>query len=142
MSGVVFLILRILLTTALYVFLGWSLFIIWRDLKYQREAVDNQLVPSIGLRINEDLNTQEQKYFGTVILIGRDPACQCSLNSEKVSANHARLSFQQNQWWIEDMESTNGSFLNGEPILSPTVVVHGDELVCGDFLLTIVLDSE
>jgi len=142
MSGVVFLILRIFLAITLYVFLGWSLLIIWRDLKYHREVIAFQRIPSIGIRINEDHITQTQKYTGTEILIGRDPACECSLNSEKVSANHARLSYQQNQWWIEDMDSTNGSFLNGELILSPTVVVNGDELGCGDFLLTIALDLE
>ena len=50
------------------------------------------------------------RYRNSEITIGRDPACECSLNSGKVSANHARLSFSQNQWWIEDLEFDQWKF--------------------------------
>jgi pSer/pThr/pTyr-binding forkhead associated (FHA) protein len=51
--------------------------------------------------------------------------------------HHARLSYQNNQWWIEDLNSTNGSFLNNERIDTSTVIVDGDILQCGDILITI-----
>lgn len=76
------------------------------------------------------------------MIIGRDPDCECTLPSEKVSVRHARLSYHQNQWWIDDLNSTNGSFLNQEPILASAVVVDGDHLRCGDVVMTILLDRE
>ena len=142
LSGGVLLGLRILLAAALYSFLGWALLSMWRDLKYQREILATQLVQSIGLRVEQAGEVTTTRYRNSEITIGRDPACECSLDSEKVSANHARLSFSQNQWWIEDLGSTNGSLLNGETLSTPTVVVEGDLLRCGDVLITILLQPE
>jgi len=142
MSGVIFLGLRFLLAVALYAFLGWALLSMWRDLKYQRENLASRQVPSIGLRVEHAGEVTTNRYRNPVIRIGRDPACECRLNSEKVSANHARLSFSQNQWWIEDLKSTNGSFLNDEALTIPIVVVEGDLLRCGDVLITIRLQPE
>jgi pSer/pThr/pTyr-binding forkhead associated (FHA) protein len=141
MSGVILLILRTALAICLYVFLGWSLISLWRDLKHQREIVATQQIPSIGLLVPDDDSPQTIRYKGYDLNIGRDPVCECSLRSEKVSAQHARLSFHHNQWWIEDLDSTNGSFLNGERITVPSVVADGDHLLCGDILLTILLEA-
>jgi len=142
MSGVVLLSLRLLLAASLYLFLGWALISMWNDLKYQREILAFRQIPSIGLRVEHADSVHTYRYKDSVVTIGRDPACECPLVSEKVSANHARLSYFQNQWWIEDLESTNGSFLNGEALTIPTVVVEGDLLRCGDVLLTIMLQAE
>jgi pSer/pThr/pTyr-binding forkhead associated (FHA) protein len=141
MSGVILLILRTLLVVALYTFLGWSLLNIWRDLKHQNEIIAARQAPSIEVRVREGDSAQTYQYKGSDIMIGRDPACECTLNSEKVSVNHARLSFHHNQWWIEDLNSTNGSFLNSESVTIPTVVADGDQLRCGDILMTIVLEE-
>jgi hypothetical protein len=142
MTGGILLGLRFLLAVALYIFLGWALLSMWRDLKYQREILASRQVPSIGLMVEHAGGFQTYRYKNPVVTIGRDPACECTLNSKKVSANHARLSYFQNQWWIEDLESTNGSYLNDEVLKIPTVVVEGDLLRCGDVLLTIMLQVE
>jgi pSer/pThr/pTyr-binding forkhead associated (FHA) protein len=97
--------------------------------------------PSIGLRAEHQDAIHTFQFKKPVVVIGRDPNCECTLPSEKVSANHARLSFHQNQWWIEDLNSTNGSFLNDEPVLKPAVVVDGDLLRCGNVMLTIQLEA-
>jgi len=141
MSGVILLILRFLFVIALYVFLGWSLLILWRDLRQQREILASQKTPTIGLK-NEDENvTEAVRFKGIEVTIGRDPACEYRLLSEKVSANHARLSFHHNQWWIEDLHSTNGTHLNNDPVTAPTVVTNGDQVRCGDIRMTIILEG-
>jgi pSer/pThr/pTyr-binding forkhead associated (FHA) protein len=139
MSGIIFLILRILLAVTLYLFLGLSLYILWRDMKEQREILAIQKEPSISLVVQEGDTNKTYQYKTNEIIIGRDPSCECTLNSEKVSANHARLSFHDNHWWIEDLKSTNGSFLNNERILVPTVVMVGDLLRFGDVTVTILI---
>ena len=72
-------------------------------------------------------------------LLGRDPVCDFQIKNETVSARHARLSYHHKQWWIEDLNSTNGTFLNEEPLYTATVIVSGDEIRCGqvDILVSI-----
>ena len=74
--------------------------------------------------------------------IGRDPACECPVDDEAVSARHARLSYHHNQWWLEDLDSTNGTLLNQEKLAIPTVVISGDEFRCGGTRFTISLASD
>lgn len=141
MSGVILLVLRLLLAISLYVFLAWVMISLWQNLRYQQEVISTRQVPSIGLHFEHQGSVQVQRFRKPVVTIGRDPDCECTLVSEKVSLHHARLSYHQNQWWIEDLNSTNGSFLNEEPILASAVVVDGDRLRCGDVVITIQFDS-
>jgi pSer/pThr/pTyr-binding forkhead associated (FHA) protein len=72
------------------------------------------------------------------VLIGRDPACEMILDDPTVSNRHARLSYHHGQWWLEDLQSTNGTFLNNEPIAAPLVVTSGDVVRCGQVELTLI----
>jgi pSer/pThr/pTyr-binding forkhead associated (FHA) protein len=74
-----------------------------------------------------------------VVLIGRDEHCDCSIQHPTVSAQHARLAFHHNQWWVEDLHSTNGTFLNQSPVDTSMVLTLGDELRCGQVVLTVIL---
>jgi pSer/pThr/pTyr-binding forkhead associated (FHA) protein len=49
-------------------------------------------------------------------LIGRDAGIAVSLPMEGVSRAHAKISWDGKSHWIEDLKSTNGTFLNGQPI--------------------------
>jgi FHA domain len=48
-----------------------------------------------------------------------------------VSRAHAVLEHVGPSWCIEDINSTNGTFVRGEKIFGPTVVNHGDEILLG-----------
>ncbi len=140
MTGIVLLILRVLLALALYVFLGWALWTIWRDLRHQSALIANRQAPTIELQVAAgDLGSEWTAHQGPEISIGRDPACDCTLPSETVSVAHAQLSFHHNQWWLEDLDSTNGTFVNSMAVTSPIVVTDGDEIRCGEVSLAIRL---
>jgi pSer/pThr/pTyr-binding forkhead associated (FHA) protein len=49
----------------------------------------------------------------------------------EVSARHARLFVQERRLLLEDLGSTNGTWLNGVRVLAPTPVREGDVLRCG-----------
>ena len=138
MTGIVLLVVRTSLALGIYVFLGWALITIWQDLRQQKKIFEGQQTPEIRLEVHSGKNIQKQIYKGTEVVIGRDPACECKLSSETVSAEHARFSFHHGQWWLKDMNSTNGTILNEEPLTTSVVVVPGDEIFCGDVQINIL----
>jgi pSer/pThr/pTyr-binding forkhead associated (FHA) protein len=69
-------------------------------------------------------------FITSEILIGRSLSSTYQVRNETVSSSHARLSYHSNQWWAEDLRSTNGTFLNDERIYTPTVIINGDDLRC------------
>jgi DNA-binding winged helix-turn-helix (wHTH) protein len=69
-------------------------------------------------------------------VIGRDPRSQIWLDDESVSRRHARISVEQDVASIEDLDSTNGTLLNREPVDSPTVLRDGDVVDVGSLQLT------
>ena len=146
MTGTVLLIVRTALAIALYIFLGWALITLWRDIrKQQKDSIVSQQPPEIRLEIQmgedgEDIHNRA--YQGAEITLGRDPACECTLSSEAVSARHARFSFHHGQWWLEDLKSTNGTFLNGEAVITSVVTTAGDQIRCGEVFITITDEKE
>ena len=64
-------------------------------------------------------------------IIGRDPAAAIRLDSPRVSRTHARLVRHGRDAAIEDLGSTNGTFVRGERITGPTPLEDGDEVQIG-----------
>lgn len=73
---------------------------------------------------------------GGELLIGRHPSCDVRLAESTVSRRHARLVFRDGGWIVQDLESTNGTAVNGVKVgrcrLRP-----GDRLLLGDQLLRV-----
>jgi pSer/pThr/pTyr-binding forkhead associated (FHA) protein len=76
------------------------------------------------------------------VTIGRNPACECQVNNDSVSAYHARLNYHHGHWWLEDLDSTNGTSLNQEKMVLPTVVIAGDEIRCGETRLIVASSGD
>lgn len=131
MSGPILLILRIALLLALYAFLAWALLTLWRDIKRQDEILAHQQAPPITLRPDSVEGPDSLHFRGPMISIGRDPICDIPLEDKTVSATHARLSYHHGHWWVEDLNSRNGTFLNNEPVSEQLVLTTGDVLRCG-----------
>ena len=143
MSGLILLGLRLLAAVALYGFLGWALFLFWHTLRQQAHEVAARQVTPLELLITAPGEAPFRARFASRnVVIGREGDCECRLNHVTVSARHARLSFHHQQWWLDDLQSTNGTKLNNEPLLTPTVIVHGDEIACGEAHLAVMLDLD
>lgn len=142
MSAIVVLALRILAALALYSFLGWSLFYLYREIQRQGTALADRRVPGITLMVKTTGKETTLRYFNQPeITIGRDPGCDIPLPEDTVSARHAHLTYHHSQWWLEDLASTNGTRLNNTPITTPTVVTSGDDIQCGSSVMTISLSE-
>lgn len=142
MSGIVILILRVILAASLYAFLGWAVYTIWRDLHDQGMSLSTPRIPIISLTSLLGEPDGMQTFSTTEIVIGRSAASELPIANDTVSSRHARLSFHHNQWWLEDLNSTNGTFLNDERVSTPTVIVSGDELRVGQVSLLIAIQEK
>lgn len=67
--------------------------------------------------------------------IGRDETCQVRLEDTYVSLHHAKLSSRDGVWLIEDLGSTNGTYVNERRISAPVEVHAGDVVRIGKTVL-------
>lgn len=141
MTATIVLVLRMGLAIVLYFFLWRVLQTLWQELKLQGNLLSTQKKPGIHMDARME-NGEEFKFhfWQNEVMIGRGPHCSISLPDEALSASHARLSFHHGQWWLEDLGSTNGTFLNKEKIMVPTVVITGDQVKCGNTVLALRID--
>jgi hypothetical protein len=72
------------------------------------------------------------KLDNTDISIGREAASDVFVNDVEVSRKHARLLFQFGDYMVEDLGSTNGTFINGQRISGQQVLKPGDTLFLGE----------
>jgi pSer/pThr/pTyr-binding forkhead associated (FHA) protein len=71
------------------------------------------------------------------ILIGRSSDCQLLLEDDYVSTRHARITATPTGYQVEDLGSTNGTFLNNQRIGAPTPFREGDTLRIGRTLMSV-----
>ena len=142
MIATLVLLLRLLLAIALYAFLAWALWNLLREFKQQGDRLAAQKKPAITLIIKLEQGPETKRQLTQPqIMIGRDPKSDIALMDEALSAHHARLTHHHGQWWLEDLNSTNGTFLNREKLSTPAVVITGDTFKCGNTVFDIQVEE-
>jgi hypothetical protein len=74
---------------------------------------------------------------GDQLTIGRDSANEIVINDAEVSRRHARLTFQGGKYVLEDLGSTNGTFVNGQRLAGPRVLKPGEVVSFGEQIVLI-----
>jgi pSer/pThr/pTyr-binding forkhead associated (FHA) protein len=69
--------------------------------------------------------------------IGRDSSCDITLSDTYVSQQHARITNRNGSWVIEDLGSTNGTYLNQRKVTVPTELAPGDSIRIGKTVLEV-----
>ena len=69
---------------------------------------------------------------GDQLIIGRDLSNGVAINDAEISRKHSRLSFQGGKYVLEDLGSTNGTFVNGQRLAGPVVLKPGDVVSLGE----------
>jgi len=85
----------------------------------------------LTLEIVEGPDAGKTARLAGTIEIGRDPAAGLPLRDGQASRRHARISAQSGQAVVEDLDSSNGTFVNHQEVHAPTIVTAGDELLIG-----------
>lgn len=83
-----------------------------------------------------DPNGQEHPLPMNGATIGRAAECDIVIASKNVSREHARLRREGRRWFVEDMGSTNGTYLNDARVIRATDIRDGDALTFGDVIFT------
>jgi hypothetical protein len=70
-----------------------------------------------------------------VTTLGRDLGSSIVLDDLYASTQHAVLTFRGRAWYVEDLGSTNGTFVNGTPVAGVAALGYGDEIQVGEVRL-------
>jgi len=136
MSAILVLVIRILMVVSIYSFLAMAFLTLWRELKKSSSDQAALARPQISLSIEGDTR---KTFSQSEILIGRGTEMDIPLKDETISQFHARIFYLNNNWMVEDSQSTNGTYLNGEIIHSPAVLIDQDRIDIGSTSIVIHL---
>ena len=95
-----------------------------------------QAVPTT-LRITRGKQAGLTMTLGDQIKIGRSADCQLILDDDYVSTQHARIYRSGTGYIVDDLGSTNGTYLNNERLSGPTRFTPADTLRIGRTLITV-----
>ena len=88
------------------------------------------LVPALLLRVAPGGPQQKDYRFATPFRIGRTEECEVCIKDEHVSRLHARAAFDDNAWWLYDLNSANGLIVQGERV-PKVMLVNGTTVRLG-----------
>src|SRR4030095_10901193 len=74
---------------------------------------------------------------GDQLTIGRDSVNEVVINDAEISRRHARLPFQGGKYVLEDLGSTNGTFVNGQRLAGPRVLKPGEVVSFGEQIVMV-----
>lgn len=87
------------------------------------------------VRMNGPQKDTRLEIYGPVCVMGRSSSVNIVLEEESVSKQHARLTHSEEGFRVEDLQSSNGTFLNGKRVHGVEEVVPGDLLRLGAVIL-------
>ncbi len=142
--NLVLFILRLLLAGLLYAFLGALLWMLWQDVRAATRSAaarGRRLGRLVVLESDLPALAQGATFpLMPITSLGRAPTNTATLPDETASLEHALLHLRDGQWWLEDLESRNGTRLNDTLVREPAPVVPGDIIAVGRVKLKVELE--
>lgn len=98
-----------------------------------RNSIAQPQQRNIAYAVLVDVKTRRPVYIKSQnVLIGRADNCDIQIKNNTISANHARIHKTSRGWAISDLDSHNGTKLNGRYINQPQLIFDEDMLTFGD----------
>lgn len=137
---VALLVLRIAIAAALYGFLGALLYFTIREMQIASRQVGRAVGRLRIMTVEGGVSLEEGQTYPLqpVTTLGRGPTNVIVLPDSFASTEHARIALRRGQWWLADLNSRNGTTLNGLPVTGPVVLSSGDEIGIGRVTLRLV----
>jgi hypothetical protein len=128
---------------------------LWRSMRWAVRGLSVEALPSRGSRRGREAPPPPDvpPGLGTVVIhtdghkprnrrvaeasmvIGRGSECELSVEDNYVSQQHARLFGRNGAWFVEDLGSTNGTYVNDQRLAAPAMVQAGDRIRVGQTTL-------
>lgn len=132
----ILLLLRLLSALLLLAFLGCIAWFLQRDLAALAHSSAQKQASYGFVDVTQDDETIRHR-LRSVVSVGRIRSNTIVLDNSYTSAQHALITRRDAQWWLEDLNSRNGTLLNDIPVSEPTVITYGDSIVIGEVQLTL-----
>jgi hypothetical protein len=144
MPPIVLTTLKICFLALLYLFIARAIRIMYLDLvgprvpkpkgarkPVRRRGVPHSVIVKAPDKPMQTLQLKEELTFG------RSESCTVPLDDTYVSTLHARLYAKEGTWFVEDMGSTNGTYLNRVKVTAPSPIAVGDEVRVGKTIVEV-----
>ncbi len=140
-------------TTIIYLFIFSVIGLIYMDIKKmgKKERSKTESDDSVKGDICAVLKTVKGRYATeakmkaryrinhTGVIVGRGPDCDIRINHMFLSMEHFQVWYDEGQWYIGDMGSKNGTYLNGSKLKKVKKLEDGDEISFGE--LTFIFEE-
>lgn len=157
--------LRLLLLVALYGFFAAVMAVVWLQVRADRptsrplvagsvaprrsasepgssaapvrpDRVETAMVPNQVVVTAPDRLRGQVLDLDTPVTVGRSSDCRLTLDDDPyVSLHHLRIARHGRHCLLEDLQSTNGTFLNGRRVDEPARLAPGDRIALGEAVL-------
>jgi|GEM_PF-7053489 len=89
-----------------------------------------------------EISTQEYVFEQDFVVVGRSQSkCHIVLDDGDVSSIHAKFALEEGNLFIEDLNSSNGVYVNGEKVRK-SLIIEGDEILIGSISFLVGVRSE
>lgn len=138
--GIIFIVL-------LYVIIYYALKIMYRDVKTGDKKKNNNTGIRYGIEIiqtgvNSTLEQGSVVPIRGITTLGRRPENTIVLTEPFVSGNHAKIYTKNNNLYVEDLNSTNGVYVNNEKINEKVKLIADDEIKIGSAIFKVLKSSK
>ena len=125
-------VLRLSFLALLYLFLFFLVRMLWRDLRSAVVTASRPLGRLVVVAGGDGAPAPGTSFsLDAVNSLGRDVNNSVVVDDAFASAEHALLSFRGRAWYVEDLGSTNGTYVNGQRVDGVASVGFGDEIQVG-----------
>ena len=135
--------LRLLSAFALLGIVAVMVWLVYRDMRLTADMFIAQTEKHGHLRVihteSTTLSANQMFELLPVTGIGRAATNTIMLDDDYASGEHALITQRGQQWWAQDLGSSNGTLLNNEPLNRPITVTSGDVITIGSTELRIEL---
>ncbi len=141
-------ILKYFLLALIWLFFIYAIRMVWVEVRRSRpdkapaaapsqSAVDRK-VP-LRLRVVDPPQRRGRIYeLGEEVTLGRSLGCAVCLEDDTFTSNvHARVFSRNGDLWVEDLRSTNGTYLNETRLTGPARIQRGDRIKVGSTILEV-----
>ncbi|AFS77975.1 forkhead-associated (FHA) domain-containing protein [Gottschalkia acidurici 9a] len=133
MFNVLSLIFRYVFILLIYLFMLGIIRLIYLDIKsmYSLEGDGTSYLKLINRKETIPYKVKEEYVLCQEVSIGRGNQNDIVLRDPYISKEHARIILDENEYFLEDLNSANGTYLNNEKVLDVIRLKNGDRIKLG-----------